>query len=189
MIYKNNDIKNNRIQYQKLIFSLVLIIYFAGICTGCTFAFKNSQNLTFVQKVTVIENITKLEKTAFLALSVRYFVRDCLMFCMVLVFKYSGILKGMCLTIPFVTAVQNSCIYATVIYENKIGIFNLFFHYILKDTSVIFILLIYTYIIINEIVSNKDYPRSDVKKLVVYLIAISFIYIIDITVKTMLYPF
>lgn len=186
MVYKNNEIKNLKIQYRKLIFSLVLLIYFIGLCAGCSFAFKNSRNLAFVQKVTVIENIANTENTALFALSGRYLARDLIMLSMILVFKYAGILKGLCVTVPFIMAVQNSCIYISKIYLENLSFFNLFFYFFIKDTAVIFIILVYNYTVVNEIINHKSFVKSDIKKLMIYSVAIILIYIIDTVIKTML---
>ena len=91
MIYKKNKFGIYGIQYKKLIFFTVIIVYFIGICSGSYFAFKNTGNLLFVQKVTVIQNLLQVEKTGDLGLSVRYFIRDVLLIASILLFKYSDI--------------------------------------------------------------------------------------------------
>ena len=56
MIYKNKDSKNKYLN-KNYIFAAVIFIYFIGLIAGCSFVFKNGDNLTFVKKVTLIENI------------------------------------------------------------------------------------------------------------------------------------
>lgn len=189
MIYKNIDLKKYKYQGKKLIFSIILIIYIAGICTGSLFAFKNSHNLAFIQKVTFAENITKVENTAFLARSVKFFIRDIMLICLILIFKYSGILKGMCITVPFVFGVQNSCIYSTIFSLNQLSAFNILFNYIIRDTAVILIVLVYLLAVITEIIVSKENVKKDIKNLIIFIFAVLCIYIIDLTIKSFIYNF
>jgi len=189
MIYKNIDLKKYKYQSKKLIFSIILIIYIAGICTGSLFAFKNSQNLTFIQKVTFVENTAKVENTAFLAQSVKLCIRDIMLICLILIFKYSGILKGMCITIPFIFGVQNSCIYSTIISLKQPSAFNILFNYIIRDTAVILIVLLYLLVVIYEIITSKENVKKDIKYLIIFIFATLCIYIIDLTIKSFIYNF
>lgn len=189
MVYKNKDLKKDKLYYRKLIFSVLLIIYFAGLCAGCAFALKNTDNFDFVKKVTFIENLANVEKSSVLAHSVRFLLRDIILIISVIIFKYSGILKGLCLCVPFIMAVQNSCLYTVLMYQVKTGIFNLIFHYILKDTAVSFVVIIYTFIIINELLRGRERPQKDIRRTFVYIRGIFIIYVIDFAVKSFIFPF
>ena len=185
MIYKKNKFRIYGIQYKKLIFFTVIIVYFIGICSGSYFAFKNTDNLLFVQKVTVIQNLLQVEKTGDLGLSVRYFIRDVLLIASILLFKYSGALKGVCVVIPFILAVQNSCIYASIICNN-ISLFKLITDYIIKDTAISILLIILTTQTIIEIIANKYDIRTDMKKIIWYYLAVISIYFINFSVNYMI---
>ena len=186
MIYKKNKFGIYGIQYKKLIFFTVIIVYFIGICSGSYFAFKNTGNLLFVQKVTVIQNLLQVEKTGDLGLSVRYFIRDVLLIASILLFKYSGALKGVCVVIPFILAVQNSCIYASTICNNNISLFKLVTDYIIKDTAISILLIILTTQTIIEIIANKYDIRTDMKKIIWYYLAVISIYFINFSVNYMI---
>ena len=183
MVYKNTGNKKFKIKYKSILFILTVFIYVTGVCTGCSFAFKNSRNIALVRKVTVVEELVNIENKGIFADCMQYSLRDLIMLCRVLVFKYSGVLKGLCLAVPFVVAVQNACIYAGNIYQDKLSVFNLFFDFILKDTAIVMILLIYTCLTANEILSDKYNPKKDIINFSVYLCATVIVYIIDITVK------
>ena len=186
MVYKNTGNKKFKIKYKKILFIIAIVIYIIGLCTGCCFAFKNSQNMAFVQKVTDVEELINAGNKGILAASAKYLSRDIILLCQVLIFKYSGILKGLCFAMPFIMAVQNSCIYAGNIYQSRLTVFNLFFNFILKDTAVAMILLLYTCITTNEILSDKYIPKKDIINLSVYISAIIIVYIIGFTVKYLL---
>ena len=51
MVSKSITEKTDKTQYTKIIFLVLLLIYALGLCSGCAFAFKNSTNLAFVEKV------------------------------------------------------------------------------------------------------------------------------------------
>ena len=186
MIYKKNKFRIYGIQYKKLIFFTVIIVYFIGICSGSYFAFKNTGNLLFVQKVTVIQNLLQVEKTGDLGLSVRYFIRDVLLIASILLFKYSGALKGVCVVIPFILAVQNSCIYASTICNNNISLFKLITDYIIKDTAISILLIILTTQTIIEIIVIKYDIRTDMIKIIWYYLAVISIYFINFSVNYMI---
>lgn len=186
MIYKNKDSKNKYLN-KNYIFAAVIFIYFIGLIAGCSFVFKNGDNLTFVKKVTLIENIINGETKPISALSTTYVTRSLICIITVLILKYSGILKGMCICIPFILAVQNSAMYSILLYENRFSLFQILYTFMLKDSAVVFIVLIYCGIIINEIVTYKENVKSDIKKLLLYLTAVCIINLIDYTVKAMIF--
>ena len=186
MIYKKNKFGIYGIQYKKLIFFTVIIVYFTGICSGSYFTFKNTANLLFVQKVTVIQNLLQVEKTGDLGLSVRYFIRDVLLIASILLFKYSGALKGVCVVIPFILAVQNSCTYASIICNNNISLFKLITNYIMKDTTISLLIILITTQTIIEIIANKYDIRTDMKKIIWYYLAVISVYFINFSVNYMI---
>lgn len=188
MVYKNNR-PRKKSKYKKAVFYILLIIYFAGICAGCTFALKNQENMDFVAKVAFTQENFIPDKNGALSQPFRYLIRDILCIAAVFVLKNSGILKGMCLCVPFVAALQNSCIYTILIGQSNIGIFNIVFFYILKDTAAVFLILLYCYLAINEIINQKSNIHSDYKRAAAYASGIIFVYLIDYAIKVLIYPF
>ncbi len=182
MINKNYEAKTNKNTNLKLIFYILMIIYFAGLCSGSLFSLKNARNLSYVSTITGIENMLKNQESGFFAPYIRIYFRDILFLVSVLVFKYSGILRGMGMCIPFVTAFQNSCIY-TCVFTTGTSVLNIIIRYIIKDTAVCFLTIIFCYIIFRDIVGGRYTVKKDVKKLLVYIMGISVIYIADIIIK------
>lgn len=189
MVYKNKDIKIDKLYCRKLIFSVILLVYFSGLCAGCSFALKNARNFDFVQKVTFVQNLSEIENMAVSACSARFLARDIIFILLILTFKYSGVLKGLCLCIPFIMAVQNTCIYTIFIYKVKVSVFNLIFNYILKDTAVSFMIILYLYVIVTDIVYGRTNIKKDMKKTLIYSTGIILIYIIDTVIKMVIHPF
>ncbi len=185
MIYKKNKFKIYEVQYQKLILCAVIAIYLIGLFAGAYFTVKNGSNLSFVQKVTVTENLLNVEKTGDFGLIAKYLFRDIMLMSSILLLKYSGALKGMCISIPFIFAVQNSCIYVSIIRNNRISLYNLILCYITKDTAISMLIIIYTSLIIKEIISNKSDLKKDLKTLICYNSALFIIYIINISIINM----
>ena len=183
MVYKNKDLKKIKYNYKKLIFSVLLIIYLIGLCTGCCFALKNADNFSFVQKVTFTEKMIKSGNNSIFSLC-----RDILLITAVIVLKYSGILKGLCAVVPFIMSVQNSSLYTVRLCSEKTGFFSLLFNVILKDTAVSFLILIYCYITVNDIISGRQSPKNDMKKRIIYITGIILIYIIDFAIKGFILP-
>jgi hypothetical protein len=117
--------------------------------------------------------------------SVRYLIRDVLLTASILLFKYSGVLKGVCVVIPFILAVQNSCIYASIICNN-ISLFKLITNYIMKDTTISLLIILITTQTIIEIIANKYDIRTDMKKIIWYYLSVIFVYVINFSVNYMI---
>lgn len=183
MVNKNISQLYEKINYDKVVFSLLLLVYATGLCSGCAFALKNGDNMLFVSNVTFTSRLGKIETDAILSYTLRYFARDLACFAAVLILKYSGVLKGMCLCVPFIASLQNASIYCVLLSQKEISIFNLIFYYILRDTAVAFLLLSYCYIIINDIIKKRQNIKADFKKSSIYIGGILFIYMIDYGIK------
>ncbi|MBR5805949.1 MAG: hypothetical protein IKY30_04150 [Oscillospiraceae bacterium] len=181
MIYKKT--KNKKLKHKDILLILLIIIYIAGVFIGCDFAFKNSRNMAFIQKVTCVDLILKSAAESKFAVYVQYLKRDLLAVCSILILKYSGVLKGLSISVPFIIAVQNSCIYAGNLCRNNFSFSKLFLDFIIKDTSVVMIILLYTMTITTEILNNKYNPRKEIINLSLYASTIAMVYIIDFTVK------
>ena len=188
MVYKNKDSKRNKYYYKKLIFSLLLIIYITGLCTGCLFALKNTDNLHFVQKVMFIEKYINNENMLFSGQYITFLSRDLLCLIIITLLKYCGLMKGLCAIVPFVMSAQNAGLYVILMYKNKISFFKIIFEVMLKDTAVSFIIILYCYIIIQEIRICKENHKKDIKMMLVYISVIISVYVIDMVVKSFILP-
>lgn len=184
MVYKNssNKILLNR---NKIIVVFLILIYISGIFSGCAFAFKNAENLIFVQKVLDIEKIIKSLNSGNLTSLLKYIFRDFALLCAIIILKYSGVLKGIVISIPFAYAVQNTCIYICAIFNKTTTFFNLIFSYLLKDIAVGMIIIVYTYSIIIEILNDRYNLKKDSIRLIIHTVAVTFIYVVDFSVKAL----
>ncbi len=182
MVNKNYKTKLNRIQTGKILFMVVMLIYFSGLCSGCIFALKNAENKAFVSLITGTEKLLAGENTGFFSAYISMYTRDIIIFIFILVFKYSGVLKGLSICPVFVYALQNSCIYS-VYYSNINSVLNMIFKFALKDTAVSFLLTIFCYITLKDIADNRYNHKKDIKKITVYLVGITAIYSIDFILK------
>ena len=186
MIYKSKEFK--RSSFNKFIFNLIIFLYFLGLCAGSIFAVKNADNWDFIKRVTNIENLTFQSKIPFFKLYKQYILNNISFVALVLIFKYSGILKSMAAVIPFILAIQNSCVYIILLADSQLSIYALLFEHILKNTAVSFIIVLYVYTIIKEILSGREDVKKDIKKLLIYWITILGIYLIDYLIKAIIYP-
>lgn len=182
MIYNNNEIIKNKLYMSKLVFSLILILYFAGLCSGCAFTLKNAENIDFAAKITLSQNIINMENSAIFVRYIKSAARDISFILIMLTLKYSGVLKGMCLCVPFITALQNGCIYVVNYIKGK-SLKSLIFEYIIKDTAISFLIILFCYVIISEIISGRKNIKKDRQKTSVYIIGILRVYIIDYVIK------
>lgn len=188
MVYKNRKKKINRFQTRKMIFACILLIYCAGLAAGCTYAAKNNFNIGSMLSGSLYKSYRIMDKSQVFDYCASFFVRDILCICSVTVFKYSGILKGFSIGVPFIFSVQNAGIYTMLLHRRQTGIFQLIFIYILKDSAITFLLLMLCYVTVNEIIQNRYNAQRDVKVLSVYCLGVLFIYIIDFAVKILIFP-
>ncbi len=187
MIRKNKDFKLSQNTKYKVTFNILLLIYITGLCTGCVFTLKNAYNLDFVKYITLTENISKQAREVDLAVIAPYILRDIVICTLIPFLKYSGIQKSLIICVPFILSVQNGCIYSILFYEKNINIFNIMFNYVLKDTAITIILLLFIFTTVKEILSKKYNIKKDIKKLFVYYISISCVYIIYYLIKRFIY--
>ncbi len=185
MLNKNYDLKTNRNLVQKIIFYTVLAIYICGLCCGCLFALKNSENTAFVSRITGVEKMVKNGNNTLFTVFAAVYIRDVFSLASVLVLKYSGVLKGMCVCRPFVAALQNGCVYI-VNYHSGVEIYDLIVRYILKDTANGFLLILFCYVIVSDIINDRYNYRRDIAKFTVYITGITVVYIVDFIIKIFL---
>ena len=188
MVNKNRTNSKYKLQNKKLILYLLLLIYLIGMVTGCVFTFKNKDNIEFIKQISLTEKLLANGESAISVNTAKIFIRDAILLVSILIFKYSGILKSCCICVPFILSLQNSCLYSVMINTGEISIFNLLFNYIAKDTAVSLLILMYCFIVTNEIVHKRNNPQKDIKKLSIYFSGLSVIYILNILIKIITLP-
>lgn len=182
---KNKSMFNNlKYRNTKHIFYILCILYIAGLLAGCSFTVRNSRNTAFVQKVTFTANLIKTANPGDLSRYRLFLWRDIACIISVLLLKYSGIMKGLCICVPFFRAVQNSSI-ATADFLNKIGVLRIISGYVLRNTATAFILLIFCTLTVKDIISEREDQGKDIKKTIIFCVGIAIVYLIDFTVKSM----
>ena len=188
MVYKNRKKKINRFQARKMIFACLLLIYCAGLTAGCTYAVKSDFNIGNMLTEPLYENYRIMDKAQVFDYCISFFMRDIICICSVTVLKYSGILKGFSIGVPFIFSVQNAGIYTMLLHSGQANMFQLIFFYILKDSAITFLLLMLCYVTASDIVQNRYDNRKDIKVLSVYCLGVLFIYVIDFAVKILIFP-
>lgn len=187
MLYKKPVKKSDKIYRKNVIFIILLAIYTCGLCAGCAFALKNSENFEFVHRVTLTHNFNAALRV-YTGLDLSFLVRDLLRIIFLVLLKYSGILKGFTVSVPFAMALQNACIYISLLCSGVKNNIILFMTTALKNSSIIFLILIFCGIIVTDIIDERENHRKDIKTATVYSISISLIYVIDYFVRIFIYP-
>jgi len=185
MVRKNNRSATDKRQLKKILFCVLIIIYTAGLCAGCLYACKNGQKSILFSDTFLEGYETKTAKNMLLACSVRFLIKDIIMLLSIFVLKYSGVLKGLCAAVPFVFSLQEGYVYICL-HNLNLKLFDLLLFFTVKDTAVSFILIIFCFVIIYDIICQKENPKKDFQKLMIYISGILCVYIVDITVKKML---
>ena len=188
MTYKNYNNVKNKTRSRKAVFYILIFIYIFGLVTGCMFTLKNTENLEFVKKITLTESLFTDKSDNYIIHSSKFIIRDVILLLFVLIFKYSGILKGLSSCIPAILSIQNSSVYAALMIDKKISVFNLMFNYIIKDTAISFLILSYCFIIFNEIIEAKENPERDIKRFSIYLSGIIVVYLLNFLIKLVVIP-
>ena len=168
----------------KYIFYSLCIIYISGVIAGSAFAAKNSWNIAFIEKVTFTENFNESDNLADLSRYTMFLCRDIACILSIILLKYSGIMKGICICVPFFQAVQNSSIFITDYINNK-SLFNLITSYSVRNTASAFITLMFCAITIKDIFNNREDSTADLKYTIIYVAGIMSVYIIDYTIKSL----
>ena len=188
MIYKSKESKRYNLNQNKMIFNIIFLLYIAGLCAGCSFACKNAANFDFVKQVTFTEKMISISENSILPANTSLLLRDLIIFATVLIFKYAGLLKGLALCAPFISAIQNGSIYYVLLCQHKTTIYQLLFYYVLKDVAISLMLVLFVYITVKDIFNNREDATKDFKRLFVYYICILVIYATDYLIKSIIYP-
>ena len=156
-----------------LLFVVILSIYTFGLLAGCNFVYKDSRNMEYVQ------NIISVSKNNLL-----FFLKDIFLILLIYKLKYSGLFSGLNICVPFIYAVQNSCIY-TLQHCLKSDIFELFMLHLIKDTAIAFIIIMYSCIALNDTLKRNGNRGKDKTKVIVYICGISLVHIINYAINIM----
>lgn len=185
MIYKRNEFKINKVLCKKIVCSIIFALYIIGLCAGSAFALKNADNFAFIEKVTFTVAHTESLISANSAGIIQYFIRDILLIISGWILINSGILKCLILCIPFVLAVQNSCIYLNLIYNKNLSLFNLATYYLVKDTAISLIIITYVSVLFTDLIYNKG-NFNKISNIIIYIVFIILIYIIYFIIKVII---
>ena len=182
MIYKKNGEKQNGEYFRYIVF-ILLFLYSIGVCSGCLFTFKNSDNLNYVKYIVAASEITDFSYNEIFLICTKYFLKVFIYFLTVLTLKYSGILGPAMVLTVIVAAVQNAVIYCVNLIENSGNFLYVIFFFSLKDTAIILLLIIYISININNIINGKYKIKLDIKQFSIYILGVAAICIIDCIIK------
>ena len=170
-----------------MIFNIILLLYIAGLCAGCSFACKNATNFDFVKQVTFTDRMITSAENGILYGNTSLLLRDLIIFATIFILKYSGILKGLAICVPFIFTIQNGSIYYVLLYQYKTSFYQLLFYYVLKDVAIGLMLVLFVYITVKDIFNNREDTTKDFTRLFVYYICILTIYAIDYLIKSIVY--
>ena len=167
-----NKTKENRRKYlntEKYILILLLVVYFTGVYSGCYLVFNEKIDTGF------IDNIAG-----------NNFLNTAVFFIAVILLKYSGILSGTMYILPFCSGIQNSVQYCSYILNNG-KISYMIILEILRDTSILLLLVIYIILIINQILSKKYNIKKDIRYFSVYISGVIIIYLMEYILKSIIF--
>lgn len=184
MIKKNEKFRNRKNVFNRTIFLVLLLLYLAGVFIGCSFAIKNSHNLDFVKSVTLTSNLSETLNPVDFSRYRLFFIRDILCIISIITLKNSGVLKGLCVCVPFIAAVQNGSICISD-YRTGTGVYEIITGYCLRNTASAFMIIIYCTVIVQYIITGREDRKEELRKTVVYISGILLIYILDYTIKNM----
>ncbi len=168
------------------IFIFVCSLYFLGMILGCILFFASDENSNFL--IVIFKNIVLNAFNNNISLFSFFLnlVNDFLFFILIITLKYSGVLKILNSCIPLIFAIKNAAIYSAAIILD-IDILNILIVYIIKDTAIAFLLIIYTANILKEIINQKNNFKADIKIFSAFCAAIFFIHIIDVSLKQLFF--
>ena len=171
MISKNKKSKNKvNNNLEKYLFILLLSGYIVGLCIGSYFVFSNKQNAVLANNIAAAGLIS----------SVIYFPAAAIL-------KYSGILSGLIGILTVFSGIQNSIIYSNNILNSHINTTYSKIVTVLKDTSVIILLIIYITIIIIQISNNRYNLKKDIKYFISYFSGAVIVNIIEYILKNFIF--
>lgn len=185
MIRKPAKNKHIRYNYKNIIFFIIIIVYFLGLSAGCYMTIKNALNLDFVKSVTGVTDSSITAYNGDFRRFKTFLIRDIIFFLIALLIKYSGILRGLCICLPFVISLQNGAIISND-YVSGLGLFSLTCDYILRNTAASFIFLIYCSILIYDILRDREDKKRDKRTVFIYILSVITIYRIDFLIKNIL---
>ena len=178
MLKKLNDAKMNKYNLRKIIFLILLVLYAVGIGAGCLYAFKNTDNMKFISYIVEADYNNNLNNTKSLSYHIGCLIKNLLFLLSVYILKYSGVLKGLCLSIPFVMGLQNSCVYCYLISNKKTAIITILKTVLLRDVAVCMVIYLAIMLVICDILYDRYAVATDMKRfsfLTFVIVSINFI--------------
>jgi len=151
MVHKNKEKRNKQNKIEKYILAILIISYVVGLCYGCYFVVSNENNAVFVSYITS-----------------NNFINTLIFFIAVILLKYSGILSGILYILPFFSGIQNSAYYCNILLNKETILHNIVF-VVLRDTAVLFLLILYIIVTISQIINKKNNIKKDIKLFYVYI--------------------
>lgn len=168
---KPKEIKTNRKKIKSFVNILIISVYLAGIYSGFVYSLKSGRISDYIKNVLVVTDAVKLQNNAFLGQYIGFFATDVAVILIIFIFKYSGVLKCLCVTPVFVYGMQKSVAYINAI-KSGISVFQLIFRQIIKDTIILVIILLFLNNTIIDLIYHRDIIKNDVKKMIVFVVAI-----------------
>ena len=151
MVHKNREKRNRQNRVEKYILAILIVSYVAGLCYGCYFVVSNENNAVFVSYITS-----------------NNFINTLIFFIAVILLKYSGILSGILYILPFFSGIQNSAYYCNILLNKETILHSIVFD-VLRDTAVLFLLILYIIVTISQIINKKNNIKKDIKLFYVYI--------------------
>lgn len=164
MLKKLNDAKINKYSLRKIFFLVVLVLYAVGIGAGCLYAFKDADNMKFISYIVGTDYENNLGNDKSFSFYIGCVIKNLLFLLFIYILKYSGVLKGLCLSVPFVMGLQNSCVYCYLIFDKKINIITVLKTMLLKDVAVCMVVSLAVMLVACDIFYDKYAVTNDVKR-------------------------
>ncbi len=177
----NNKFKKSKTRLENILI-IMIAIYIFGVVLGCFLMFIDKDSSSFL--ITIIKNSFSMNLAS--ELSVFFWIKslfnDAIFFSLIFLLKYSGVLKVLTSSIPLFLGVRNALQYSAA-NINNINLIEILASFVLKDTAISFLLILCTSAVISEIIKQKDDIKYDFRIFVAYIVAITSVYLIDISLK------
>ena len=134
--------------------------------------------MKFISYIVEADYKNYLENTKSLSYHIGCLIKNLLFLLSVYILKYSGVLKGLCLSIPFVMGLQNSCVYCYLISNKKTAIITILKTVLLRDVAVCMVIYLAIMLVICDILYDRYAVATDMKRfsfLTFVIVSINFI--------------
>ena len=134
--------------------------------------------MKFISYIVEADYKNYLNNTKSLSYHIGCLIKNLLFLLSVYILKYSGVLKGLCLSIPFVMGLQNSCVYCYLISNKKTAIITILKTVLLRDVAVCMVIYLAIMLVICDILYDRYAVATDMKRfsfLTFVIVSINFI--------------